>query len=389
MSIIYLDNAATTQLSPSVLEEMMPYLTDQYGNPSSNYSLGIKSRKAKEAAREKVASLINARPDEIYFTSGATESNNWVLSSVTKEFDMTGCLMVSNIEHSSVIKTAERLTRDKYAVVSCSGTGEVFSQGLERRFNAMSKHVTLVSIMAANNETGTVNDVGALCTVAHERSCLFHTDATQLLGHAKIDVKYWGVDALSGTAHKIYGPKGVGFLYINRESPLYEIMQRSILISGGHQESGMRAGTENVAGIVGLGAACDETKKFLSNKKGEMALRKMRKEMEHVLRRELGVIINSGDVDRNLPVLNMTIPGAKNIELVQVLDDEGVCVSAGSACNENSHEPSHVLSAMGLKANEIDSTIRVSIGRYNTETEIRVASEIIIDKVKTLRMFSS
>ena len=385
MSTIYLDNAATTQVSSVVLDEMLPYLKEQYGNPSSNYSLGIKARKAKEAAREKVASLINAESSEIFFTSGATESNNWVLSSVAT----TGSLMVSSIEHPSVIRTTGKLTNDKYMIVPCSEYSEVHPLALKKRLETIVKPVILVSIMAANNETGSVNDVGALCAVAHEKRCLFHTDATQLLGHQKIDVKHLGIDALSATAHKIYGPKGVGFIYINKDSNLYEIMRRNTMMSGGHQESEMRAGTENVAGIVGLGAACEETKRFLSDKKNENLLQKMKKEMFHVLSREVTAVLNTGDVKRGLPVLSLRIPGIKNHELIQMLDDNGVCVSAGSACNENANSTSYVLSAMGLKEDEINETIRISIGRNNTETEVRVASEIIIEKVKTLRMFNS
>jgi len=388
MSIIYLDNAATTQTSRYVFEQMMPYLKDQYGNPSSNYSLGLKARKAKEAAREKVASLINAEPEEIFFTSGATEANNWMLHSVLDEFRDIGSIMISNIEHASIWRSLEYATKDRYQIVRCSGTGEIHPFALERRFRSNKKRITLLSIMMVNNETGVINDIKSLAKESHYMYVPFHTDATQALGHIKIDVKDLCVDALSGSAHKIYGPKGVGFLYIRKRSTLYDIAHRHPYIIGGHQESGLRGGTENLAGIVGLGAACEETKIYLGDKDKEFGLKKMSNNMLDVLKKEVIAQLNNDEIVRSVPTLSVRIPGVKNHELIQLLDEENVCVSAGSACNENQTKPSHVLSSMGIKENEINETIRISIGRNNTESEIKTASEIIIDKVKTLKTFN-
>ena len=388
MSVIYLDNAATTQVSPGVLEEMLPYLKDDYGNPSSNHSLGIRARKAKEAAREKVASLINASPEEIFFTSGATEANNWVLSAVNKEFSDVGCLMASNIEHASILKTAQHLTNDKFMALPVSGSGEVSYKALERRFQYNTTRVILLSVMMANNETGVVNDLREITNVAHRMYVPVHTDATQALGHIKVDVKDVRVDALSGSAHKIHGPKGVGFLYINKNAPIYDVIKRRKMFWGGHQEENSRAGTENIPGIVGLGAACEETRIFLENKGNEASLMRMSNDLIESVRSGTGAILNCDNAANRIPVISMRIPGVNNHELCQLLDEDGVCVSAGSACNENNPQQSHVLTAMGLKPSEIDETIRISIGRYNSDNDIKVASEIIIDKINTLRMFS-
>ena len=391
MSIIYLDNAATTQLNSSVLEQMLPYLKDLYGNPSSNHSLGLKARKAKEAAREKVASLINADSDEIFFTSGATEANNWVAKAVSEHMGNDQIGVISSVEHASVLNSAVGYLHASFMSLLSNPDGCVKSKQLEGFFKYI-KHTEppsfhILFAMMANNETGAVSDIASLAAIAHENGCMIHTDATQALGHIMIDVKKLNVDSLSGSAHKIHGPKGAGFLYVSKKSALHEYIKETKLIYGGHQESGLRAGTENVPGIVGLGAACAETKGFLEAG-GEIGLSLLRNTLIERLKKDAGGILNTSNRRKYIPVISMRFPGINNQQLVQLLDEDDVCVSTGSACHEGDMTPSHVLREIGLSDKEISETIRISIGRMNTDEEIDRAAKIICEKVEILRMFS-
>ena len=392
MSTIYLDNAATTQISPFVLDEMLPYLKDHYGNPSSSHSLGIEARKAKEAAREKVASLIGAEPDEVFFTSGATESNNWIINVVCKGLGDFTYFATSSVEHKSVlapISLCGNYVSNDPSVVEVDKNGRTEVEEFSSLFDKHGFSTSFTSIIYANNEIGAIMDVEGLCKIAHDNVCLFHTDATQAIPHMKINVKQLKVDAMSGSAHKLYGPKGVGFLYVNKYSPLYRLVQKNGMILGGGQEFGYRAGTENVPGIVGLGAACEETKVFLGDKGNEQRLNRMASDLLERLKESVGAVLNVSEETKRVPTLSVWIPGVNNQELIQLLNEEGVCVSSGSACNEGEGKPSHVLSAIGLDKERINETIRISIGRNNTEEDIKTACEVIEDKVNILKIFNS
>ena len=365
---MYFDNAATTRMDDRVLEAMLPYLKDAYGNASGRYSLGYEARRAVNEARVQAASLIGAEPDEIYFTSGATESNNIALKNAE------GALITSEAEHPSVVNTALycKSTGRNVDFVKPDAKGKIEPKSLEEAFNNTAAGRTksgLVSVMFVNNELGTVNPVAELADIAHSHGWLFHTDAVQAAGHIPTDVKSIKADLLSIGGHKLYGPKGTGLIYIKRG------VRIPGLFNGGSQERGVRPGTENVAGIVGLGKACEiarlETSENLRKEKEISSFIK-----EGLLKTIPGTVQN-GDGEW---ILNFSFRKVNGTSLTLRLDMEGICVSTGSACSLGTEEISHVLRSIGLEKALAEGSLRISIGKYNTMDE----AEILVKKIQSL-----
>lgn len=361
--MIYLDNAATTPIKEEVLNAMMPYLKEDFGNASSVYALGQASRKAIEHARGQIATVINAQPEEIYFTSGGTESNNWALN------DMVS--LVSDIEHPSVLKRAygETLPVDEHGFVN-----------LVRLRNALGLDWDVVSIQFANNEIGTIQPVQEIGRLCKQYDVYFHTDAVQAFGKVPIDVQAMRIDMLSASGHKFGAPKGVGFLYVRKGTKIKSFMR------GGHQEQGLRAGTENVAGIVGMGVAAELANKTMANRASKE--RTIRALMIKRLEEEIPNVHDNGPLNEKeyLPgIINLTIDGVDGESLVMMLDTMGICISAGSACNSESIEPSHVLKAIGLTDEQAHSTIRISLSDTTRVQEAHYTVDAIKRCVERLR----
>ena len=361
--MIYLDNAATTPIKEEVLAAMMPYLKGDFGNASSVYALGQASRKAIEHARVQIAAVINAQPEEIYFTSGGTESNNWALN------DMVS--LVSDIEHPSVLKRAygETLPVDEHGFVN-----------LVRLRNALGLDWDVVSIQFANNEIGTIQPVQEIGRLCKQYDVYFHTDAVQAFGKVPIDVQAMRIDMLSASGHKFGAPKGVGFLYVRKGTRIKSFMR------GGHQEGGLRAGTENVAGIVGMGVAAELANKTMANRASKE--RTIRALMIKRLEEEIPNVHDNGPLNEKeyLPgIINLTIDAVDGESLVMMLDTMGICISAGSACNSESIEPSHVLKAIGLTDEQAHSTIRISLSDTTRVQEAHYTVDAIKRCVERLR----
>lgn len=373
IELIYADNAATTQLSQDALEAMLPFFKAEYGNASEPYSFARSAKKALLSARKMIAHCINALPEEIYFTSGGTESDNWALKGTMFVYGDNRELITSQIEHHAVLNSAATIEKMGYPVVylPVDAEGVVQSDTLERYITDRTK---LVSVMLSNNEIGTIQPIKELAEIAHNYGALFHTDAVQAVGHIRIDVKELGVDMLSASAHKFNGPKGIGFLYIKKGT---EIAPYS---DGGAQESGKRAGTENIALIVGMATALHENN--LTIKDNEVHLL----EMEQNLLRHLddaGIdYIRNGSKNRILGTLSLSFRGFEGEMLLHRLDLKGICVSTGSACNSKNTQISHVLQAIGLEEEYAVGTIRISLGRLNTTAEVTAIADAIISIIK-------
>ncbi|MBP3209742.1 MAG: cysteine desulfurase NifS [Oscillospiraceae bacterium] len=360
---VYADNAATTSVSKTALDAMMPYLTEQYGNPSSLYAFGQKAKEGLEAARKTVAECINAEPREIYFTSGGSEADNQAIVSAAKAGARKGKrhLISTAFEHHAVLHTLKKLEKEGFEVtlLDVHEDGVVRLEDLEA---AIREDTALVTIMFANNEIGTiqpVKEIGALC---REKGIPFHTDAVQAAGHLPIDVKDMNIDMLSMSGHKFHAPKGVGVLYAKRNMPLFNI------IEGGAQERGKRAGTENMAGIVALAAALKESCDNMEANNARII------PMRDKLFAELGKIPHSkinGSLEHHVPgTVNMCFEGIEGESLLLMLDMKGICASSGSACTSGSLDPSHVLLSIGLPHEVAHGSLRLSIGEYNTMEEI-------------------
>lgn len=367
--MIYLDNAATTKVDDRVLQEMLPYFTEDYGNPSSVYSFSRKSADAVEHTREVIAQAINAKPEEIYFTSGASEANNWILRKVV---ELVGeRLATSTIEHHSVLNTCKDLEKHGCSVyyINVNENGVVSKDEIEETVYAYDPDC--VSIMTANNEIGTIQSLIEIGELLDRKNIFFHTDATQAFGHIPIDVQDNKIDFLSASAHKFGGPKGVGFAYIGKG---YNI---GPLIDGGSQERNKRAGTLNVPGIVGMGKAVEICM-------DEMFLRIEREVnmRDHLIDRVLNEIPNSklnGGREKRLPNnANFCFEGVSGEALLMMLDGAGICVSSGSACTAGNGEPSHVLKAIGLSDEQARNSIRITLSHENTLKEI----DYVVDKLK-------
>mgnify|MGYP003743844219 CR=1 FL=1 len=370
--MIYADNAATTRISDSVMEKMLPFLREQYGNASSQYSLGVKAKCAIEKARQQVAVAIGAEPSEIVFTSGGSESNSWVLSSVNN-----GHVIVSSIEHHSVLNACRSLERKGIEVtyLPVDSKGRVSLDSIKDSIRSDTK---LVSIMLANNEIGTIQPIAEIGEYLRERSILFHTDAVQAVGHIPVFVKELGVDFLTASSHKFNGAKGTGILYKRNGTSLPP------LIFGGEQECEARAGTENVAGIVAAGYAITESVANMN----EMAdkLSGLVQATINGIRDKISSIIINGDENNRLPgIVNIVFDGVTGESLMHLLDLKGICVSTSSACTSGKDEPSHVLMALGLTEQQAKSAIRISYGRYNNMDEVEtIVANICIAYEKIL-----
>ncbi|WP_242984430.1 cysteine desulfurase family protein [Clostridium sp. chh4-2] len=373
IKLIYADNAATTQLSQDALEAMLPFFKAEYGNASEPYSFARSAKKALLFARKMIAQCINALPEEIYFTSGGTESDNWALKGTMFVYGDNRKLITSQIEHHAVLNSAKSIEKMGYPVVylPVDAEGVVQSDTLERYITNRTK---LVSVMLSNNEIGTVQPIKELAEIAHTYGALFHTDAVQAVGHVCIDVKELGVDMLSASAHKFNGPKGIGFLYIKKGT---EIAPYS---DGGAQESGKRAGTENIALIVGMATALHENN--LTIRDNEVHLLKMERTLLRHLD-EAGIdYIRNGSKNRIPGTLSLSFRGYEGEMLLHRLDLKGICVSTGSACDSENTRISHVLQAIGLEEEYALGTIRISLGRLNTTAEVIAIADAIISIIK-------
>ena len=366
--LVYADNASTTKLDDEAFEAMKPYLLNDYGNASQPYSFSRASKKALKNARQIIAECINAQPEEIYFTSGGTESDNWAIKG-TFFLNNTGTIITSEIEHHAILNSTKAIESMGCEVVYLKPTKEGLIT-IDELSKAVTKQTSLVSVMFANNEIGTIQQIKELAKIAHKSGALFHTDAVQAVGHIKLDVKDLDVDMLSASAHKFNGPKGIGFLYIKNGTPLIPY------IDGGAQESSLRAGTENIASIVGMAYAlkknCDEIEKNTSKVK----------ELEKDLLDLLGVS-NNEEIIKNGG--NNTLPGTISLSfknqngeaMLHRLDLKGICVSTGSACDGKDTNISHVLKAIKLDEKYANGTIRISLSKNNTKDEIMIIYEEI------------
>ena len=381
MRQVYLDNSATTPIKGDVLKEMLPFLTENYGNASSLYTPGLIARRALDEAREKVATLINAKPNEVYFTGCGSESDNWVLKGVASALKNKGNHIITTVtEHPAMLRTCEYLEKNGYEVtyLGIDDQGRLKPEELEA---AIKETTILVSIMMVNNEIGTIHPIKELAAIAKKHGVLFHTDAVQALGNVPIDVKDLGVDFLSMSAHKIYGPKGVGGLYIRRGAKL------GTLICGGGQESGKRAGTENVAGIVGFGKAAELAINGLDEHIKHST--EIRNYLADKLTSEIPDIIINGSMENRHPGnLNVTFKYIEGESILIQLDACGICISTGSACSSKSLKPSHVLSALGVPDELIHGTIRFSVGDFTTKEDIDYTVECTKKVVAWLRDLS-
>ena len=368
--MIYLDNAATTPVHPDVLQALVPYFVKNYGNPSGIYDIARTNKEAIEKARKIIADSLNASPEEIYFTSGGTEADNWAITGIIQKNKNKKHIITSKIEHHAILNTCIHLEKLGYPVsyINVNQNGIVDIDELK---NAIRPDTALISIMSANNETGVLQPVEEIGNIAKERGICFHTDAVQAYMHQQIDVKKSHIDMLSASAHKFNAPKGTGFLYIRNGIDLEPFMH------GGKQEAGQRAGTENVAGIVGMGKAVEIANR--NQKKYTVYVRNMRDYLLYLLENEFPGIKLNGDRHKRLPGnININFPMHIDSSLPVLLDMEGVCVSGGSACTTGNTTGSHVLLAMGLDKQKASSALRITIGPQNTMEEM----DMTFDKIK-------
>jgi cysteine desulfurase len=380
---IYMDNHATTPLDPRVLDAMMPYMTTIFGNAASrNHSFGWEAEKAVEHAREQIAKLIGATAKEIIFTSGATESNNLAIKGIGEMYRERGNHIITQVtEHKAVLDTCKRMEKAGFRVtyLPVKADGLIDLEDLKR---AIDDKTILVTIMFANNEIGVIQPVAEIGKICREKGVIFHTDAVQAVGKVPVDVNAMNIDVLSLSGHKIYGPKGVGALYVRRRNPRVQISEQ---INGGGHERGMRSGTLNVPGIVGLGKACEIAgQEMESEAKRLSALRdKLKKKLES----NLDYIHVNGSMEHRLPGnLNMSFVYVEGESLLMGIND--VAVSSGSACTSATLEPSYVLKALGLGDDVAHSSIRFGLGRFNTEAEVDYVADKLIDIVQKLRELS-
>lgn len=382
MRQIYADNSATTKLSPVVLEKMMPYLTEVYGNPSSLYRIGGRAKEAVEAARENIARNLGAkRPSEIYFTSGGSESDNWALKGAAHALRSKGKnhIITSKFEHHAILHTCEALEKEGFEVTYL----DVYENGIvhpEDVESAIKDTTAIVSIMYANNEIGTIQPIPEIGEICRRHKVLFHTDAVQAAGYVKINVEEQNIDLLSMTAHKIHGPKGCGLLYIRQGVKLEN------LIEGGAQERGRRAGTENVAGIVGLDAALQLAVDTMDERCAKLSVLRDRL-IDELLKIERSRI--NGDRVKRLPNnVNMCFEGIEGESLLLKLDLNGVSASSGSACTSGSLDPSHVLLSIGLPHEIAHGSTRMTFSEDTTEEDIDYIAKIVPEIVSYLRGMS-
>lgn len=378
MEIRYFDHAATTRVKKEVLEEMMPYFHEKYGNPSSLYSLGRVSKKAIEEARKKVAGLINCNANEIYFTGCGSESDNTILKGIAYSYRKKGKhIITSQIEHPAVLHTCQMLEKQGFEVTYLKVNSEGIISVEELR-NSIRNDTILISIMFANNEIGSVQPIEMISKIARMYNIVFHTDAVQACGNIPIDVKRMGIDSLSLSGHKLYAPKGIGALYVRNGIEFEKFMD------GGHQERNKRAGTENVPEIVGLGKACELAN---INLKAHMQhLKELRDYfIMQVQERIQGAKLNGGMQNRLPGNANFSFPSVEGEALLLNLDAKGICASAGSACTSGSSKPSHVLSSIGLSDELAHSSLRVTFGEENTKEDVDYLVDSLCEIVDMLK----
>jgi cysteine desulfurase len=382
--VIYADNAATTRLDTDAFDAMKPYMMEEYGNPSQPYSFGRKAQRAVREARQTIADCINAAPEEIFFTSGGTESDNWAVKCFGDPATDSTNIYTSSIEHHAVLNACKYMQdshRAKVTYLPVSKDGTVAPEILEKSILAdVSGAVagvkrSLVSVMFANNEIGTIQPIRELAATAHKHGAYFHTDAVQALGHMQVDVQACGIDLLSASAHKFNGPKGIGFLYVRKGIPLCP------LHSGGAQEFGKRAGTENVAAIVGMAEALRSNCATLAE--NETYLRQLETELLEQLRNSGLDFIQNGGPRRTPGNISLSFKNASGEMLLHRLDLKGICVSTGSACDSKNTQISHVLKAIGVPSEYALGTIRISLGKYNTHEEITCIADTITSILST------
>ena len=378
MEVKYFDNAATTKTKKEVLEEMIPYLNNEYGNPSSLYSIGRSAKRAIEKSRKQVASLINCKPNEIYFTGCGSESDNMILKGIAyANKEDKRHIITSKIEHSAILNSCKRL-EDRGVDVSYINVNKDGIIDIKELEKSIRDDTMLISIMYANNEVGTIQPIEEISKIAKKYNIVFHTDAVQACGNINIDVQNMNIDALSLSGHKINAPKGIGALYVK------EGIEFEKFLDGGHQERNKRAGTENVSGIVALGKACELAKEGLNRKVRH--LQDLRDYYITQVTQKIDKVQLNGTLEPRLPGnANIAFENVDGEALLLNLDAKGVCASSGSACSSGSTDPSHVLKAMGLSDELAKGSLRVSFGEDNIKEDVKYLIENLIEIVENLR----
>lgn len=372
--MIYLDNAATTKISDKAISAMEPYLNEMYGNPSGVYNMARMVRNIVEETRNNIAQALNCNPDNIFFTSGGTESDNWALNNAKYRGKH---IITSKIEHHAILNKCSQLEKEgmKVTYVNVDKNGVVSPQNIEEKIE---EGTSLISIMFANNEIGTIEPIAEIGEMAKRKNVVFHTDAVQAFGHIPIDVSEMNIDLLSASGHKFNGPKGVGFLYVKNPNRILP------LIYGGGQEKGKRSGTENVAGIAGMNAAIVEAIKNMNER-----VRKETEMRDYLIGRVLSEIphvkLNGHETKRLPGNVNFTFEGIDGTSLVVLMDNDGVCISAGSACSARSEKISHVISAIGVPEDKAFGTIRITLCSENTREEINYTIQKLKENISELR----
>ncbi|MBU5292758.1 cysteine desulfurase NifS [Anaerosalibacter bizertensis] len=378
---IYMDNSATTPVKKEVLDEMLPYFSEKYGNPSSIYSLGGKSKNAVENARDKVAKVLGAKPNEIFFTAGGSESDNWAIKGIAyANKDKGNHIITTKIEHHGILHTCQYLERQGFKVTYLD-VDEYGMVDLDELRESITDETILITIMFANNEIGTIQPIKEIGQIAKEKNIYFHTDAVQAIGHVKIDVDDLNIDLLSLSAHKFYGPKGIGALYIRQGVKIHS------LIEGGAQERNRRAGTENVPGIVGLGKAIELAYENIDEHNEKLI--KLRERLIKKVFENISHVRLNGHPEKRLPGnVSFCFEFIEGESLLLSLDMEGIAGSSGSACTSGSLDPSHVLLAIGLPHEIAHGSLRLSLGDFNTEEEVDYVVEKLVEIVQRLREMS-
>ena len=377
-SLIYFDNAATTPLSPTALSAMKPWLTSEYGNPSSLYSIGRSAKRAISEARRRVASLINCSPEEIYFTSCGSESDNTALKGIAYANKEKGNhIITSKIEHPAILNSCKSL-ENKGFKISYIDVDKDGMLNLEKLESEITDQTILISIMYANNEIGTIEPVKEIAQIAHSHGIIFHTDAVQAVGNIPIDVRKMNIDMLSLSGHKLYAPKGIGALYVKSGIEFERFMD------GGHQEKNKRSGTENVAEIVALGKACQIAEKNIEQY--QQKLKNLRDYCLNKIQKKIPDIYINGTMERRLPGnINISFKDLNSGELLLRLDEVGICASGGSACSSKEASPSHVLTAIGLPSELSKGALRLTFGDYNTKEDVEYLVENLVRIVEEMR----
>lgn len=378
MEVKYFDNSATTRVKDEVFKEMIPYLSIEYGNPSSLYSIGRSAKRAISEARRRVASLINCSPEEIYFTSCGSESDNTALKGIAYANKEKGNhIITSKIEHPAILNSCKSL-ENKGFKISYIDVDKDGMLNLEKLESEITNQTILISIMYANNEIGTIEPIKEIAQIAHSHGIIFHTDAVQAVGNIPIDVRKMNIDMLSLSGHKLYAPKGIGALYVKNGIEFERFMD------GGHQEKNKRSGTENVAEIVALGKACQIAEKNIEQY--QQKLKNLRDYCLNKIQEKIPDIYINGTMERRLPGnINISFKDLNSGELLLRLDEVGICASGGSACSSKEASPSHVLTAIGLPSELSKGALRLTFGDYNTKEDVEYLAENLVRIVEEMR----